>query len=458
MFVDKDLNVLIKVLPHYLRTSLQNNHNRFNLIEIVLDFGRKPEGRFLSGSEYLSEKIVSWQDLDFCTKNLGNFSNDNRAGIEKTLHRVSCIKNRKGNVIGLTFRVGRALFGKISIIRDLLESGQSILILGKPGVGKTTTIREIARILSDEMQKRVVIVDTSNEIGGDSDIPHSGIGGSRRMQVSRSELQHNVMIEAVENHMPEVIIVDEIGTELEVLASRTIAERGVQLIATVHGNSLENLIKNPTLNDIVGGMQNVILSDEESKRRGTQKNIIERKTAPAFQIAIEINQKEKWFVHKNIAQSVDLLLQKQNPYIQTRILVNSNKLVINQKPLEQCKFENYYSNNDNKDINNNDNKDIINNFNLNENIKKNYKKSNKKIFIFSYCVSINIIQQVCKSFVFSAFFTKNINKATVIVGLKSYLKENKKLREIAKNRKIPIFSVKKNTTTQISKTICQLLK
>lgn len=341
MFVDEDLLKLLQVLPNYLRSSIQNHPNQMHLIEIVLDLGKKPEGRFLDGNEYLSSKIVSWQDLDFCTKQVGNFNNDNRAGIQRTLHRISCIRNRKGTIIGLTCRVGRALFGTISIVRDLLESGNSILILGKPGVGKTTTIREVARILSDEMEKRVVIVDTSNEIGGDSDIPHSAIGRARRMQVSKSELQHNVMVEAVENHMPEVIIVDEIGTELEVLAVRTIAERGVQLVGTVHGNNLENLIKNPTLSDIVGGVQNVTLSDEEAKKRGTQKNILERKASPAFQIAIEINQKNNWFIHENISQSVDLLLQKQVPYLQSRESINNSKISIYQKKIKKKKTKNY---------------------------------------------------------------------------------------------------------------------
>jgi stage III sporulation protein SpoIIIAA len=453
MFVDKDLNQLIQILPYYVKTCLQNHPNRFNLIEIVLDLGKRPEGRFLNGSEYLSQKIISWQDLDFCTKQLGNFSDDNRAGIERTLHRVSCLRNRKGNIIGLTCRVGRALFGTISIIRDLLESGQSILILGKPGVGKTTTIREVARILSDEMEKRVVIIDTSNEIAGDSDIPHSGIGRSRRMQVSRAELQHSVMVEAVENHMPEVIIVDEIGTELEVLAARTISERGVQLVGTVHGNCLENLIKNPTLTDIVGGIQNVILSDEEAKRRGTQKNILERKASPAFHIAVEINQKDNWFVHENIAQSVDFLLQKQSPYLQARVLGNHNKVSIYQKVLEESKMQNNFLIFNEKKINTNT---IENNLNLHLTTK--LKKIKTQVNIYSYSVSINKVQQICKSFGFNPIFTKNIDKANAILALKSYVKENKKLRQIAKTRQIPIYTVKKNTTLQIAKTICQIIK
>jgi stage III sporulation protein SpoIIIAA len=448
MFIDEDLNLLLQVLPNSVKLYLQNHPNRFNLIEVVLDLGRRPEGRFLNSSEYLSSKIISWQDLDFCTKQLGNFNNDNRAGIQRTLHRISCLRNRKGNIIGLTCRVGRAIFGTISIIRDLLDSGQSILILGKPGVGKTTTIREIARILSDEMEKRVVIVDTSNEIAGDSDIPHSGIGRARRMQVSKSELQHNIMVEAVENHMPEFIIVDEIGTELEALAARTIAERGVQLIGTVHGNSLENLIKNPILTDIVGGIQNVILSDEEAKRRGTQKNILERKASPAFQVAIEINQKEKWFVYENVSQFIDFLLQKQNPFLQIRFLKENNKAEIYQKTLEECISENNSLKKIEKNLT------VKPHFNS-ENFSKKIKT---KIYIYSYSVSINKVQQICKSFGFSPFFTKHINEATAILALKSYVKENKKLRQIAKIKQIPIYTIKKNTSPQIVKVIFQLLK
>jgi stage III sporulation protein SpoIIIAA len=444
MFIDKDLNSLIQVLPNHFRFYLQNHPNRFNLIEVILDLGRRPEGRFLSGSEYLSEKIISWQDLDFCIKQLGNFNSDNRAGIERTLHRVSCLKNRKGNIIGLTCRVGRILFGNINIVRDLLESGQSILILGKPGIGKTTTIREIARILSDEMEKRVVIVDTSNEIAGDSDIPHSGIGRARRIQVAKSELQHNVMIEAVENHMPEVIIIDEIGTELEVLASRTIAERGVQLIGTAHGNCLENLIKNPTLSDIIGGVQNVILSDEEAKRRGTQKSVLERKMSPAFEIGIEISQKDKWIIHDNISQSVDFLLQKQTPFLQIRINKQNNKIVIKQKFLEEDNLQNETD------------KNLFYRYNLN--LQQSIRNSQTKVLLYSYSISINKVQQISKTFGLNLIFTKDISKANAILALKSYIKENKKLKQIAKNKQIPIYTVRRNNISQIIKTIYQIIK
>merc|ERR1712115_339624 len=268
-------------------------------------------------------------------KRLGQFSVENRAGIEKTLHRISCIRNRQFVINGLTCRVGRAIFGTISIIRDLLESNQSILILGKPGVGKTTIIREIARVLSDEMEKRVIVIDTSNEIAGDSDIPHSGIGRSRRMQVPKTELQYKTMLEAIENHMPQVIVIDEIGTKLEALATRTIAEKGVQLVATTHGNCLENLIKNPSLSDLIGGIQYVTISDEEAKRRRTQKSILERKSYSTFQIAIEVNSLHHWTIHESVEKSIDLILSENFNILQIRNLNQNKKLTINYQKLQK---------------------------------------------------------------------------------------------------------------------------
>ena len=310
MNIDDDLEKLINNLPFFIYQNLYISSNTEKLIEIVLDLGRRPEARFTTGPEYLSQKIISWQDIDYITKRISKFSGENRAGIERTLHRISCIRNRQFVINGLTCRVGRAIFGTISIIRDLLECGKSILILGKPGVGKTTIIREIARVLSDEMEKRVIVIDTSNEIAGDSDIPHSGIGRSRRMQVPKTELQYKIMLEAIENHMPQVIVIDEIGTKLEALATRTIAEKGVQLVGTTHGNCLENLIKNPSLSDLIGGIQYVTISDEEAKRRGTQKSILERKSYSAFQLAIEVNTSDSWTIHESVENSVDLILRK----------------------------------------------------------------------------------------------------------------------------------------------------
>nr|YP_009674942.1 conserved hypothetical plastid protein Ycf45 [Rhizochromulina marina]QDH81793.1 conserved hypothetical plastid protein Ycf45 [Rhizochromulina marina] len=328
MSTDEDLDRLIEILPKSIQHIIETHQYKQSLVEIVMDLGRRPEARFLTHPEYLSAKLISWQDLDYSTKRLSKFTDDNRAGIERTLHRISCIRNRQGLVIGLTCRVGRAMYGTINGIRDLLESGKSFLILGCPGVGKTTMVREIARVLANEMEKRVVIIDTSNEIAGDSDVPHFGIGRARRMQVSRTDLQHKVMIEAVENHMPEVIIIDEIGTELESSAAKTIAERGVQLIGTAHGNSLGSLVKNPVLSDLVGGVQHVIISDEEARRRGTQKSILERKGPPVFYSALELNDRFCWIVHEHVDRSVDMLLQGLEPRFQIRRFDPESRLSI----------------------------------------------------------------------------------------------------------------------------------
>jgi len=276
-----------------------------------MDLGRLPEGRFPEGEVILSTQPVTYADLEYVVERIGEFGDDNRAGIERTLHRISALRNRKGKVVGLTCRIGRAVLGSIALIRDIVEQGQSILILGRPGVGKTTLLREIARVLADEANKRVVVVDTSNEIAGDGDIPHPGIGRARRMQVARTAEQHAVMIEAVENHMPQVIVIDEIGTELEAAAARTIAERGVQLVATAHGNSLGNLLVNPTLSDLVGGIQTVTLGDEEARRRHTQKSILERKAPPTFDVVVEQQSWQELIVHLDVADTVDSMLRGQ---------------------------------------------------------------------------------------------------------------------------------------------------
>jgi stage III sporulation protein SpoIIIAA len=326
--VTDDLPQLLEILPDAIRDKLTQHPRRADLIEIILDLGRLPEGRFPDAVEYLSETPITKADLQHCIERVGHFGGDNRAGLEKTLHRISAIRNRKGEVIGLTCRVGRAIFGTIGMIRDLVETGGSILMLGRPGVGKTTALREIARVLADDLMKRVVIIDTSNEIAGDGDIPHPAIGRARRMQVARPEQQHQVMIEAVENHMPEVIIIDEIGTELEALAARTIAERGVQLVGTAHGNRLENLIKNPTLSDLVGGIQSVTLGDDEARRRGSQKSVLERKAPPTFDIAVEMHERQRWVVHEEVADTVDYLLRGRIPPQQVREIGADQKLVI----------------------------------------------------------------------------------------------------------------------------------
>jgi len=446
---EHDLEKLIKNLPFFLQKSLVKHLHKDQLIEIVLDLGKRPEARFLHGPEYLSQKRISWQDIDLITKRIGNFSDENRAGINKTLHRISCIRNRQFLIIGLTCRIGRALFGRISVIRDLLESNKSILILGKPGVGKTTIIREIGRILADEMEKRVIIIDTSNEIAGDSDIPHFGIGRARRMQVPKTEFQHKTMIEAVENHMPEVIIIDEIGTDLEVLAARTIAEKGVQLVGTTHGNCLENLVKNPSLSDLVGGIQYVTLSDEEAKRRGTNKSILERKAYPAFEILIEINNANSWTIHEDVTVAVDFLLRKNDSISQIRQLNLTDKIQI------KCN-NNYLSfilkskQNVTTGIQNTETSwDKVNQI---KNIKT-YQFSSKQIAIYAYSISNNFLKEVFLKIGVNLILTKNINEASIIVGLKKHLKPNLQLKSLAKIKKIPIYSFNQLNIYEVTKLI-----
>ena len=304
-----DLDALLSSLPPEIVRAVNGLDEVEAVIEVVLDLGRRPEARFPDGETTLLEREITEADLAYVVDHIGTFGDDNRAGIERTLHRISAIRNRSGKIVGLTCRIGRAVYGTIEIIADFVETGKSILIMGRPGIGKTTMLREAARVLADDFAKRVVVVDTSNEIAGDGDIPHPAIGKARRMQVRTPSLQHEVMIEAVENHMPQVIVIDEIGTELEAQAARTIAERGVQLIGTAHGNNLDNLMLNPTLSDLIGGIQSVTLGDEEARRRRTQKSVLERKAPPTFDVVIEIQDRDRVLVHADVAETVDSLLR-----------------------------------------------------------------------------------------------------------------------------------------------------
>ena len=412
MTVDEDLDKLLETLPFFIKKNINQHIHKDKIIEIVMDLGRRPEARFSTGPEYLSQKIISWQDLEYTTKRISKFNNENRAGIERTLHRISCIRNRQFLITGLTCRIGRAIFGTISLARDLFESGHSILILGKPGVGKTTIIREIARVLSDEMEKRVIIIDTSNEIAGDSDIPHPGIGRARRMQVAQTNFQHQVMIEAVENHMPQVIIIDEIGTELEALAARTIAEKGVQLVGTTHGNCLENLIKNPPLVDLIGGIQYVTLSDDEAKRRKTQKSILERKGYPAFQIAIEINDQNSWIIHENVQESIDLLLRGQFAITQTRTFIQEEKTSINYKTLQSTTLFNNLNTSQHLTLKHNQNWVLRNN----QTGLALPMVPQKTLIIYAYSFSYNLLKEVISKLNINVILTKEIRKASVIIG------------------------------------------
>ena len=451
MNYNDDLEKLIENLPFFLQEQLNQHSDKDQLIEIVLDLGRRPEARFVNGPQYLSQKIISWQDIDYTTKRIGKFSNENRAGIERTLHRISCIRNRQFLINGLTCRVGRAVFGIISVVRDLLESEKSILILGKPGVGKTTIIREIARVLADEMQKRVIIIDTANEIAGDSDIPHSGIGRARRMQVAKKEFQHQVMTEAVENHMPQVIIIDEIGDESEVPAVRTIAEKGVQLIGTTHGNCLENLIKNPLLVDLIGGIESVTLSDDEAKRRGTQKSIPERKAYSAFEIIIEINHQNSWTIHEDVNKSVDLSLNDNSAIRQIRQFHLTEKIKIKYHKTQSYQNSLISSSNslNNSFLVTNKNLILMNKFKD----QKSLKLQSKQLVIYPYLLSYNLLKEILLKAGLKFTLTNEIKKAGLILGFKKHLKQNFKLINLAKQRNIPIYTLNQVNLYQVTKII-----
>lgn len=466
MLLADNLDQLLEILPEFITKALKHNKKKAQLIEIILDVGRRPEARFSDGVAYLSYRTIVWQDLEYILKRLGKFSGDNRAGIEKTLHRISALKNRKGVVIGLTCRIGRAIFGTVAIICDLLEKKSSILLLGRPGVGKTTAIREIARVLSDDMKKRVIIIDTSNEIAGDGDLPHPSIGKARRMQVLNPQSQHQVMIEAVENHMPEIIIIDEIGTELEAAATRTIAERGVQLVGTAHGIALENLIKNPTLTDLVGGIQYVTLGDEEARRRGSSKSILERKALPTFEIAVEIHDPQTWVIHENIEKSVDLLLQGQHLALQERIYNKKNNLISCQLRNLQRGFEPSNKIIETLPVYKRPNKNLnspietsASKFRKTNKISNTRKRElgNNFTFLYAYGINTQDLNSLIKTLKLSIIVTREIQYADAILALSNLLKNNKKLRQVSNSRSMNIYTIQNNSLLQISRALKQIL-
>ncbi|MBF2097235.1 MAG: AAA family ATPase [Gloeomargaritaceae cyanobacterium C42_A2020_066] len=473
--VTDDLDKLLAILPNRFREPLDQHPHKPTLIEVVLDLGRQPEARFPGGAEYLSEAVVSDADLSYAIAQVGEFSGDNRAGIERTLHRISALRNRQGKVIGLTCRVGRAVFGTVEMIQDLVETGQSILFLGRPGVGKTTALREVARILADQLHKRVVIIDTSNEIAGDGDVPHPAIGRARRMQVARPELQHQVMIEAVENHMPEVIVIDEIGTELEALAARTIAERGVQLVGTAHGNRLENLIKNPTLADLIGGIQSVTLGDEEARRRGTQKTVLERKAPPTFQIAIEMQERQRWVVHPDVAQTVDELLRGRAVPLQVRTVQSSGEVVVTQeRPAEPVTPLSPWAGGTGEGgwrrtgrmspvrdpwLQTPADPQTATFAQLLETSLQGQHLAEKDgpLQIYPYGISLELLEQVIQTLDLPVVTVKDIDQADLVLASRAQVRQSAKLRHMAKARQVPIYAVKGSTIPQIARVLRRLL-
>lgn len=432
---ETDLKVLIDVIPKRIRNVLQSHEHIEELLEVVLDLGRPPEARFLGKNDLLDIEEVALEDIDYAINKVGMFGADNRAGIERTLHRISAIRNRSGKVVGITFRVGRAVYGTIRIIEDLILSGKSVLLLGKPGVGKTTMLREVARVLSDDADKRVIVVDTSNEIAGDGDIPHQAIGRSRRMQVPSPTEQHGVMIEAVENHMPEVIIIDEIGTELEANAARTIAERGVQLVATAHGNELENLIMNPTLSDLVGGIQTVTLGDIEARRRRSQKTVLERSAPPTFDILVEIQGWNMVTVHEDVATTVDRMLRKQAVASETRTM-SQNGLV-----------------NKSTSVKNNENHGnghrFIYSTNNNPGDSGSSHPQEKVTSILPYGVNRGRIDQIIKSMSAPLALVNEMEAADLVVTTKNYHRRRTQALQTAEKMGKPVFVLRRNTVNQI---------
>ncbi len=429
--VTDDLGALLRSLPPYLDQRVRGLDHLEGLLEIVMDLGRVPEARFVDREENLSDREVTPEDVAYVMSRIGQFGGDNRAGIERTLHRISALRNRAGKVVGLTLRVGRAVYGTVDIIRDVVEAGKSVLLVGRPGVGKTTLLREAARVLADELGKRVVVVDTSNEIAGDGDIPHPGIGRARRMQVQTPVLQHAVMIEAVENHMPEVIVIDEIGTEQEAAAARTIAERGVQLIATAHGNSLENLMLNPTLSDLVGGIQTVTLSDEEARRRGTQKSVLERKAPPTFQVLVEIQAYQRMAIYPDVAQTVDQILLGVPVAPEIRERTKAGQVEVTSAPPRSRQRDN--GGTDRRGL-----------------VRPTIAQGREVVKVYPFGISWSRVDEAARGLGLPIAIVREPDEADVVITLKNYYRRKTPRLRDAEQSGIPIFIARSNSTTQIA--------
>ncbi len=468
--ITDDLQVLMTVLPARIVEAVKEANNSDHLLEIILDLGRLPVARFVNGELVLCQEEITRSDLDFVVSRIGEFDADNRAGLERTLHRISAIRNRHNTIVGLTCRVGRAVYGTIDIIEDLLESNKSILLLGKPGIGKTTMLRESARILAEK--KRVIIVDTSNEIGGDGDVPHPAVGKARRMQVASPSLQHEVMIEAVENHNPEVIIIDEIGRELEAMAARTIAERGVQLVATAHGRTLENLLLNPTLSDLIGGIESVTLSDEEARRRGTQKTVLERRSPPTFDVLVELQDRDKVAVHPDVAEVVDTLvrgypitpeirwrdekdaihIEKPSRPAGTRGMAQGTRRTaqIGSDSRKSEASEPYVTNRQRPEVS------LEPDQFFDEPQSRPSRNTNRIVRIFPYGVARNRMQQAAARLGVPAIISKDITDADIIMTLRAYYRSRQQPIMDAEARGIPIYVLRANTINQIEQSLAEV--
>lgn len=446
-----------------MRRRVSEHPELHQLIEVVMDLGRKPLARFPSGDFVLSDLPIMTEDIQHATSQVGDFMIDNRAGISRTLHRISAIRNRKGVIIGLTCRVGRAISGSANLLRDLVQDGSSLLLIGPPGVGKTTIIREVARMLANDYKKRVMIVDTSNEIGGDGDIPHAGIGSARRMQVPNSDMQHKVLIEAVENHMPQVIVIDEISTKLEAMAASTIAQRGIQLVATAHGVTIENLIMNPALEMLVGGIQSVTLGDEEASRRGVQKTVLERKGPSTFMCGVEIISKTQLRVHRCLESTVDAILSGRFPNVEVRKM---DYLKLNETA-EREPF--IYSSSDRaNEIIVEDAQDLSNEITsldafsseVPPNMGEDCWEERTPLRLFVYGILEASVTQAIKQLKLNDAaieLTENISEADALLALQSKLKKNSRIQAAVKSHNTPIYVTKTSSLVHITKGIRALM-
>lgn len=453
--ITSNIELLLATLPEPIRQAIDAGpDDREDLLEVIMDLGRLPEARYRTHERFLSDREVTQDEINYVIARIGAFGEDNRAGIPRTLHRISAIRNRTGLVIGLTCRVGRAVFGTIAILRDLIESGKSVLLLGRPGVGKTTMLRETARVLAEELRKRVVIVDTSNEIAGDGDIPHEGIGRARRMQVPRPSEQHAVMIEAVENHMPEVIVIDEIGTELEALAARTIAERGVQLIGTAHGQTLDNLLSNPTLSDLIGGIQAVTLGDDEARRRGTQKTVLERKAPPTFDVLVEIQSWDQVTVYADVASAVDSLLRAEPPQAEVRQRDADGQIQAVPAPVSENGSPVLFGSRRGGMRERGERGERGGQRGAPARPVAGASQSPQRIYPFG--VSRDRLERAIASLHVPATIVRDMGEATMVMTLKNYYRQGSQRVRQAEERGVPVYVLRNNTLTQMERQLADV--